>query len=327
MATITDVAKHARVSTYTVSSVLNRTARVSPELTQRVLEAVKALDYTINGVARSLQTRKTNTVGMLLPDIGNPFFAKVVAGVEAVCKRSGYSVLLGNTRDHAEEMAHGLGVFRSRQVDGLLLFMTPGGEQQVEALKEKKVAFVLMGRRHPRVAADTVYVDSHHGSRLATDHLIRKGHKRIGIMTGPSSISLNQERIEGWRESLHEAGLPADPALQRETTDDALSAQRAMEEMLALNDPPSAMFTGNFLTLTGVLRALKEKGIETPRQVEVASFDDFDWMDVFKPAVSTVVTPSYQMGERGMELLVKRMADAASPVEHVRLALEMRVRE
>src|ERR1041385_4189851 len=131
MPTIYDVAKRARVSTYTVSSVLNRSAHVSAELTKRVMDAVQELDYTINDLARSLQTRKTKTIGMLIPDIANPFYAKVVRGVEDVLRASGYSLVLGATYNQREQQSRYLAVFRSKQVDGLLLFISPGDDSDV----------------------------------------------------------------------------------------------------------------------------------------------------------------------------------------------------
>ena len=174
MPTIYDVARRAGVSTYTVSSVLNRTAYVSPELTKRVMAAVQEVDYTINALARSLQTRKTLTIGMLIPDIANPFYATVVRGVEDVLKRAGYSLILGSTYNDRDEQARYIGVFRSKQVDGLLLFVAPGDDAEIRALVEAKKAVVFVGRVPIDLNADIVSADNAKGAQLAVLHLIVK---------------------------------------------------------------------------------------------------------------------------------------------------------
>ncbi len=150
MATIHDVARKAGVSIYTVSAVLNQSARVSPELTKRVLRAARQLDYTISFLARGSQTRRTLTIGMLIPDIGNPWFAKVVRGVEDICREHGYSLLLGNTHDQAELQQRCLTLFRSHRVDGLLAFLAPGAEEQFVPLLKKGPPVVFVGRRPRR---------------------------------------------------------------------------------------------------------------------------------------------------------------------------------
>ena len=156
MATIHDVAKRAGVSTYTVSAVLNQSAFVSPEFTKRVREAVAELDYTVNELARGLQSRKTRTVGMLIPDIANPFYAKVVRGVEDILREAGYSLILGNTYNKPEEQLRYCSVFRSRQVDGLLLFVAPGESPEVRRMVDAKKPVVFVGRAPGDYEADTV---------------------------------------------------------------------------------------------------------------------------------------------------------------------------
>src|SRR5690242_17768540 len=184
MATIYDVARRAGVSTYTVSTVLNRSAYVSPELTERVHKAARELDYTVNGLARSLQTRRTHTIGMLIPDIANPFYAKVVRGVEDICKREGYSLVLGNTYNDPAEQSRYLATLRSNQVEGFLIFVAAGDESDVAALVEKRVPVTFLGRRPRSIDADTVTADNRKGTRLAVEYLIGRGHRWIGIITG-----------------------------------------------------------------------------------------------------------------------------------------------
>ena len=255
MPTITDVAKRARVSTYTVSTVLNRSGNVSPELTRRVNEAVQELDYTVNGLARGLLTGKTNTVGMLIPDLSNPFYAKVVRGVEDVLRLAGYSLLLGNTYDLGEEQSRYLSVFRSKQVDGLLLFCAPSGEKELGPRLLKKVPLVFVGRVPKGVAADSVSADNRAGTRLIMRHLLGRNHRRIAVITGPASISSNRHRIEAWRKSLREAGIEALDEYFRSGDMTSECGYRCMRELLALGARrPTAVFSANFLLMTGVLK-------------------------------------------------------------------------
>jgi LacI family transcriptional regulator len=326
MATIYDVARKAGVSTYTVSVVLNRSAKVSPELTRRVLRAAGELDYTINLIASSLQTRRTMTIGMLIPDIGNPWFAKVVRGVEDVCRQNGFSLFLGNTYDSAEEQARYLTVFRSRQVDGILLFMAADTEREMEAMLRRKVPVVLMGRRPRTFAADSVTADNKLGTRLAVDQLISRGHSRIAIVTGPLSLLASRDRVDGWRQSLKRASLAARREYVREGDWSAESAYRLMLELLDTKNPPTAVFAANFLMMTGVLKALRERGVSVPAQVEVMSSDDSEWLDVFEPRISVVMQPSYEMGETAARLLLERIEAPSRTPRRIVLKPELKLR-
>src|SRR5688572_10070453 len=196
MPTIYDVAKRAGVSTYTVSSVVNQSAYVSPQLTKRVLKEVQDLDYTPNALARGLQTRKSRTVAMLIPDIGSPFYARVVHGVEHRLRKADYSLMLGNTYNQPAEQARYLTIFRSQQVDGLLMFLAAGDESEAERMVKAKNAVVFVGRTPRTFHADAVSADNIAGTRLAIEHLIKLGHKRIAIITGQSTLSTSADRVE-----------------------------------------------------------------------------------------------------------------------------------
>src|SRR5437868_9932000 len=283
MPTIYDVAKRARVSTYTVSSVLNRTAYVSPELTTRVREAVRELDYTINDIARGLQTRQTKTVGMLIPDIANPFYAKVVRGVENVLKEAQYSLILGSTYNQIEEQSRYLTVFRSKQVDGLLLFICPGDNEEVRALVRAKKAIVFVGRTPIGLQADTVSANNRKGAQIAVARLIIKGHKRVALVNGQAGLSSSADRVDGWKSALKKKRLAAPEEFLAHGDWTAEAGYRATLRFLDLPHPPTAIFAVNFLMMTGVLRALQERGLRCPQDVEVISSDDSEWLDVFTP--------------------------------------------
>jgi LacI family transcriptional regulator len=326
MPTIYDVAKRAKVSTYTVSSVLNRSAYVSPELTKRVMKAVQELDYTINDLARSLQTRKTRTIGMLIPDIANPFYAKVVRGVEDVLRSAGYSLILGSTYNDREEQARYIGVFRSKQIDGLLLFVAPGDDSEIRAVVEAKKAVVFVGRVPLDLKADSVSADNTRGTQLAVAHLLEKGHARIGLINGQEGLSSSAERVSGWKRALRRAGLSVPKEYIHHGDWTAVSGYSATLGMLDLPEPPSAIFTANFLMMTGVLKALKERKLKCPGDVEVMSSDDSEWLDVFEPSISTVAQPSYEMGTEAAELLLKRIKAPNRRFEQIVLTPQLMLR-
>jgi LacI family transcriptional regulator len=327
MPTIYDVAKRARVSTYTVSSVLNGTAYVSPELTKRVRDAVRELDYTINDLARSLQTRKTRTIGMLIPDIASPFYAKVVRGAEDVLRKSGYSLILGNTYNSAEEQSRYLAVFRSKQVDGLLLFVSPGDDRDLRTLVEARKPLVFVGRTPRNLKADSVSADNVKGTEMAVEHLLSKGHRRVALITGQANLSTSADRVSGWRRALRRSGVGWRRNYIGEGDWTADSGYRTTLDLLRLGEPPDAVFASNFLMMTGVLRALREANLNCPRDVEVMSSDDSEWLDVFEPRISTVAQPSYQMGAKAAELLLKRIKAPKRKFEQVVLDPELMLRD
>jgi DNA-binding LacI/PurR family transcriptional regulator len=326
MPTIYDVAKRAAVSTYTVSSVMNQSAYVSPELTKRVLKAVRDLDYTPNALARGLQTRKTHTVAMLIPDIGTPFYSRVVQGVENRLHQAGYSLMLGNTYNAPKEQARYLTVFRSQQVDGILMFLAAGDESEPARMVKARKPIDFVGRAPRTFKGDTVIADNVQGTRLAIEHLIAEGHQRIGMVIGQASLSTSIERVEGWRKSLRKHKLSAPAALIGEGDWTAESGYAASMRLLTVSPRPTAIFAANFPMMTGVLRALKERRLRCPKDVQVISSDDSEWLDVFRPAISTIVQPSYEMGEHAADLLLKRMQQPSRKFETVVLTPELRVR-
>ncbi|MFN3325678.1 MAG: LacI family DNA-binding transcriptional regulator [Bryobacteraceae bacterium] len=326
MATIYDVAKRAGVSTYTVSAVLNRSAFVSPELTKRVLEAVQELDYTINDLARSLQTRKTRTIGMLVPDIGNPFNAKVVRGVEDKLRNAGYTLLIGNTYNDTTEQTRYLAIFRSKQVDGLLIYLAAGEEDDVRRVVEAKKPIVMVARAPHTFEADTVTGDNVEGARMAVEHLIARGHQRIGILVGQLSLTTSADRVEGWRLTLQAHGLPAPDEWIGEGDWTETSGCDYVRRVFAGPNPPTAVFAANFLMMVGVLRGLKDLRLAVPQQVEVMSSDDSEWLDVFQPRISTVAQPSYTMGEAAADMLLHRLKHPDEPPRRVLLKPDLCIR-
>lgn len=325
MATIYDVAKRARVSTATVSAVLNGTAYVSPELTARVNEAVKELDYTINAIARGLQTRRTNMIGMLVPDIAEPVYSVMVKGVEAGLKSAGYSLLIASTHNKVEEQSRYLRLLRSKQVDGMLTLLAFGDSGELEELVAANRPLVFIARR-PTFEADCVLVDNVAATREAVSYLLAKGRKRVGLVVGPRSLAVTQDRILGWQQAHKDHGAPADEALIAEGDYTSASGEAAMEAFLRLSEPPDAVFATGFLMMTGCLAVLRARGVSVPDGVELMTWSDSPLLDVFDPPVSTVQQPSFEMGVRAAELVLKRIDQPQAKPQTVILPAELRIR-
>ena len=328
MATIYDVAQRAGVSIATVSAVINKTAYVSPELTKRVKQAVTELDYTINHLAHALQTRSTHTIGMLIPDMGSPdpFYGQVVRGAEEVFRKKGYLLILGHTYNSVEEQSRYLAAFRSRLVDGVLLFQAPGEDEQLNRLLTAKKPVVFVGRIPEGGEVDVVATDIECGTRMGVEHLIRKGHRRIGLVTVAASLSVSTLRLSGWREALRSAGAVPDDAYFLAGELSVKSGREAAERLLSLPEPPTAIFADNLVIATGILAALQERGMRCPEEIELVSSDDADWLDVFHPPISAVVQPSYELGAKAAEVLLKRIRHPKRAPHVLLLKPELKVR-
>jgi LacI family transcriptional regulator len=325
MAIMKDVARSAGVSIATVSGVLNGSRHVSADLKERVLQAVDQLDYTINQVARSLQSRSTQMIGMLVPDISDPFHSNVVRVVEDLLKTAGYALLLGNLRDRPEEQSRYLQLLRAQQVDGILMYMVPGAEEEVRKLVENKRAVVLIGREPATFQADLVGIDHRTGTRMAIEHLIAKGHQRIGIIPGPESKPYSRTRVEGWKEAMAHAGLDVNERYVSHGDFTVSGGEMAASRLLDLDAPPSAILAGNFHEVVGVLRVLRQRRIE-PSSVEVMASHDTEVLDAFDPPVSSVDQPVRELGTKATEMLLRRMRQPGRPVERVLLRPSLKIR-
>lgn len=325
MATIYDVAKKAGVSTATVSAVLNGTSFVSQERTERVQQAVRELNYTINAVARGLQTRKTNLVGMLVPDIAEPVYSVMVKGVEDGLKQAGCSLLLGSTHNQAEEQSRYLRLLRSKQVDGMLMLLAFGEETEAADLVAAGLPLVFIARPPADFAGDMVIVDNVEATRLAVGHLLKR-HQRVGLIVGNRNMRVSQDRVEGWRLAHDDAGVEADEALIGDGDYTAPSGEAEMRRFFALERPPTAVFATGFLMMTGCLSLARERGVAVPDQLELMTWSDSPLLDVFDPPVSTVQQPSYDMGVRAAELLLKRIRDGRGKPETIVLPAELKIR-
>lgn len=304
MYTIRDIARLANVSTATVSAVINQKGTVSQKLERRVLNAMEALDYHPDQVARSLKVRRTYTIGMVIADVANPFFVKVLQGVEDEARKNRYSVIFCNSNEDPEVESLHLDTLFARRVDGVLLSPT-GALAAEERLMKKRFPLVFFDRRPDGFSGPAVVTDSFGASREAAAHLIALGHKRISIITGRLDQSTGVERLEGFRQGAKEGGVPL-PAEYVKLGDFKLdSGYRRGLELMGLPQPPTAIFVCNNQMTLGLLQALAQLRIPCPQRVSVLGFDDFEWSTSFTPRLTMIAQPATEMGRKATEILIR----------------------
>jgi LacI family transcriptional regulator len=307
MPTIYDVAREAQVSVATVSAVMNSSAYVSPGLKSRVTSAVRKLEYHPNLLARSLATQQTHTLGMIAPNIANPFWPEVVRGVEDAAHAAGYTLLLASSDDDGAKESLYLRMFLSKRVDGVLLCKAAGGlEPDLAArLRTTRTPIVQLMRSSTACAGDKVLCDEEGGSYEGVAHLLRLGYRRIAMINGVSHVSTSRNRLVGYRSALQDAGVPFDPSLIAEgefRVDPGYDAAIRL-----LKTKPDAFFIANYLMAVGVMRALRQYQLRCPEDIAVVSCDDHPWLDSFHPRLTTVNLPKYELGQAGARTLIERI--------------------
>jgi LacI family transcriptional regulator len=331
MNTIREVARRARVSVGTVSNVLAGSGTVRPELRSRVEQAMSELDYQPNQIARSLKTRQTKTLGTVVSDITNPFFPQLIRGAEDAALERGYLLITLNTDDQPDRERRALLLLRSRKVDGILLVMAPepGGQSDVAAVQQSGTPIVFLDRVPVGVRGDSVSVDSRKGARMCMHHLLSRGHRRIGFLAGTERLQPALDRLEAYREVMRTLGGEPDESLIKWGDFRLDSGYRLAKEMILEAKPPTAIFSSNAMMGFGALKALQELGLECPRDISLAMFDDIPLADVIRPRLTAVAQPVYEMGRRGAELLIARIEGRETSPEPVRIELmpELIVRE
>lgn len=324
MPKVKDIAREADVSTATVSRVLNNKTNVSPELRARVLAAVRQLGYEPNVLARSLRVRQTLTIGTLVSDITNPFFAEVVRGIEDSAHQQGFSLILCNSEEDPEKERNYLRLLRSKRVDGIIFSVSGPDHRDVLRTIESGIPVVFADRRHDAVSADAVLTRNAEGARQAVLHLAWHGYRRIAIIAGPTALTTGAERLAGYRQAIEEAGLPFHEELIKVSDFSLEGGRRAASELLQLDSPPDAIFASNNLMTTGALQVLNEQGIRIPQQVGVIGFDDMPWAALLTPPLTVVAQPAYELGVAAANLLFQRLG-SGSQGEAVELRLETKL--
>lgn len=314
MATIKDVAALAGISYTTVSHVVNKTRPVSQEVRLKVEEAIKSLDYVPSAVARSLKAKTTATIGLLVPNSLNPYFAELARGIEDYCERNGYCVILCNSDDNPQKQRSYLRMLQEKRIDGLIVTSVGGDSGLAEGLAGVRTPMVIVDRALDGLEADLVRIDHEYGAYLATRHLLELGHRDIACIGGPAYTNVAQMRMAGFCRALKEAGVqvPVERVLESDFT--STGGYNAAASLLE-KDPPSAIFAGNDMMGIGVLRAAAERNIRVPTELSVIGFDDIQMSRYVYPALTTVGQSILQLGEMAAEVLLRRIATPERPTD------------
>lgn len=332
MPTIKDVAEKAGVAVGTVSHVITGSVRVSEVLRQKVQNAIDELDYHPNHVARSLKTSKTRTLGIVVPELTISFFPRVIEGADAAARRRGYTLIAVNSHDDAARQKDLLSLFRSQRVEGILLVLAagPAPASQIHRMIEAGVTVVCVDRIPDKVAVDSVSVEDVSAAAMGVSHLVSMGHRRIAIVTGPLALKNERGRLQGYKQALRRADLPVTEELvwQGNLRPEDVAAMCG-ERLDGAEAHPDAIFATNGPTGLGVLRAFRERGLRTPEDIAFATFDELTVDDLFRPSVTAIVQPAFQIGSRATEILldrIERKIDCGEPMT-VRLPATLIIRE
>ncbi len=313
MTTMKDVAAAAGVSVSTVSHVLNQTRKVDAATEDKVRQAIEAIGYVHNTLARSLAQSSSKSIGVCIPALSNHYFAETVYAIENACFQHGLMMLFADTREDPEHQKKVLEEFQRRRVDGIIIApcMEDSSFSHLERLAQK-IPVVLIDRVSD-IPVDQVAVENVQSTRQMIEHLMAKNHQRIGFISGLPQLTTSQERVAGYELAHRTCGSEPDPALVRCGYSTIEGAFEATMALLHLADRPSAIMTGNNLMTIGALRALQAMGLRIPDDVALAGFDDFDWAELIEPKLTVVQQPVQLQGERAVQLLVARIANPAAP--------------
>jgi DNA-binding LacI/PurR family transcriptional regulator len=328
MANLTDVAKAAGVSIATVSRVLNNPDSVNVETQLRVLQAIKQLNFMPSRVAQRLRNKGRNSkiIGLVLPDIQNPFYVDVLKGVEELAYDKGYAVIMCNfAQDEKKERLY-LDILKSESVAGLILAPVHGRDQKVTNLVLSGLPIVCVDRGLSAAEADVVLVDNRKGAFEAVSHLIKLGHRRIAFISGLPQIPTSKERQNGYEDAFREHQLPLDETLIKFGDSKYGSGMRMAAELLDLESPPTALFTGNNLITLGALETIHTRGVKIPEELALVGFDDMYWSMSLNPPLTAVRQPGYDMGKRAAELLFQRIRDPKRPTVRMVFNAELKIR-
>lgn len=307
MATIKDVAALAGISYTTVSHVMNKSRPVSEEVRVKVEAAIKSLDYVPSAVARSLKAKTTATIGLLVPNSLNPYFAELARGIEDYCERNGYCVILCNSDDNPDKQRSYLRVLLEKRIDGLIVASAGGDSGLAAGLAAVRTPMVIVDRGLEGIDADMVRIDHEYGAYLATRHLLDLGHRDIACIGGPAHTSVAQMRLAGYCRALKEAGVQVPQERMLESDFTSTGGYSAAARLLDSN-PPSAIFAGNDMIGIGVLRAAAERNIRVPSELSVIGFDDIQMSRYVYPALTTVGQSILELGEMAAQVLLRRIA-------------------
>ncbi|GBF10390.1 catabolite control protein A [Tepidibacillus sp. HK-1] len=306
--TIYDVARESGVSMATVSRVVNGNPNVKPSTRKKVLETIEKLGYRPNAVARGLASKKTTTVGIVIPDISNAFFAEVVRGIEDIASMYHYNIILSSSDKKVEKELSLINTLLEKQVDGLLFMGAEVTNDHLEIFKTSTVPIVLAATKDPSKMFPSVDIDHFQAAKDAVNAFIQGGHRKIAIITGPLTDPLTGlDRFNGYKAALEEANIPFDEQYVRVGDYHYESGLEAMNDFLSLAEKPTALFAASDEMAVAAIHAIQDNGLQVPQDIEVRGFDNIPISSMVRPLLSTVAQPQYDIGAVAMRFLTKHM--------------------
>lgn len=321
-----DVAEQAGVSVTTVSHVINHSRPVNTDTRQRVEQVMQVLGYQPNVLARSLRKGKTNTIGVILPDNANPYFAEVVRGIEDASFSQGYSVILCNSDNDLEKERFYTNVLIEKQVDGIIFVAAGLSDGNLQNLQTRGIPAVMVDRKVPGVQLDCVFADNQVGGYLATEYLIGLGHTSIACISGPQGGASSRERITGYRQALEVSGIDPNPDWLVEGDFQYQGGYEALKLLSKAGSIPTAIFACNDLMAIGAYRYAQEKNISIPQELSIIGFDDISLAAFVNPPLTTIRQSKDKMGSLAANLLLERIANKNMGLRQEIVAVQLVVR-
>ncbi len=324
--TIIDVAQEAGVSYATVSRVLNNDSHVKPDTRERVIRSITRLGYTVNQQARMLAGGRSHVIGLLVPDLGTGYIGEIMRGVDEALAAAQYDLMLYTThRRKTKESAYVTSLTQG-MTDGLLLVLPRDPGEIILSLRQRHFPYVLIDHQGIDDVESAVGATNYQGGYDATKYLLESGHRRIGFITGTMDLGCSRERLEGYRAALQDSGLPIDPRLIQEGDFWQPSGFAAAQTLLALTEPPTAIFASNDVMAFGVMEAVRDQGLRIPEDVSIVGFDNIPQAEHVSPQLTTIEQPLADMGREATHMLLALIRDPERPYQHVKLPTQLIVR-
>jgi LacI family transcriptional regulator len=327
MVTIIDVAREAGVSNSTVSRVVNNSAQVSPKTREKVLNAMMRLGYVVNQQARSLRGGRSQVIGLLVHEVGNPYMGEIIRGIDEELAVNQYEMMLYTTRRRKTKEAAFVATIARGMADGLLVLLPRDLGSYVETLNQQLFPFVLIDYPADENVAPSVIATNLQGAYDATSYLINLGHERIGIITGFMEIAAAINRLEGYKAALSDHDVAYDRSLVFEGDFFQLDGFDGANTLLNLPHPPTAILASNDVAAFGAMDAIRTHGLRIPEDISIIGFDDIPQAQYSVPKLTTVRQPLEQMGRTGAQMLLKRILNPDLPVERLEVATELIIRD
>jgi Transcriptional regulators len=305
-ATIKDVAKYTGLSIATISKYING-GNVLEQNKALIDNAINILGFKVNEIARGLKTNKTMTIGVLIPSLENIFSTTIISCVENILMESGYSTIICDYKHNSDLEKNKFDFLLQKAVDGIIIMPQDIDKERIEKALAKNIPVILIDRTIKGLDCDVVLVDNLNASYNAVEHLISKGHKRIGIICGPQSIYTAQERLKGYYRVFEDYNLPVDEDIIRFGDYEVESGYSLLNQLLDNDNPPTAIYVTNYEMTLGAVMAINERNIKVPEEISIIGFDNIELAKVVKPTLSIVVQPMELIGETSANLLLKRL--------------------